>query len=153
MISGKGIQYSVKIITNDGFWPDISVGDFERSGALPADMDSAATSAALLAAIGEINLQLDEYRQMQEAKGYVSSRDVPGHRVAHGDNALTANYVAAVYARAKASLLPEFATVTEREARKDLAERSTPLRDQLLATSQQLVRVIKGKRRIGVALL
>ncbi|RKJ83819.1 head protein [Aeromonas veronii] len=153
MISGKGIGYSASTITNDGFWPDIFVGDFERSGALPADMDSTATGAALLAAIGEINLQLDEYRERQEARGYASSRDVPGPRMVHGDNALTANYIAAVYARAKAALLPEFATVTERDARKDLAERSVPLRDQLLATSQQLVRTIKGKRRVGVALL
>lgn len=153
MISGKGIQYSASTITNEGFWPDISVGDFERSDALPADMDAAATGAALLAAIGEINLQLKAYREMQEAKGYSSSRDVPGARMVNGENALTTNYIAAVYARAKAALLPQFATVTERDARKDLAERSVSLRDQLMATSQQLVRVIKGKRRVGVALL
>lgn len=153
MISGKGIGYSAQTITNDGFWPDVCVGDFEQGSALPADMDSNTTTAALLAAIGEINLQLEEYRQAQEAKGYASSRELPGPRVVKGENAQTANYIAAVHARAKAALLPEFATVTERDARKDLAERSVPLRDQLLATSQQLVRVIKGKRRVGVALL
>ncbi|MNU06401.1 Phage head completion protein (GPL) [compost metagenome] len=50
-------------------------------------------------------------------------------------------------------LLPEFATVTERDARKDLAERAPDLREQLLAESQQLVRSIKSKHRIGVSMI
>ncbi len=153
MISGKSIRYSEQTITNDGFWPDVACGDFERRRALPADMDSDAISAALLAAISEINLQLTRHQATLRAQGYTEAGQVPGPRLAGGNNALTETYLAAVFARAKAMLIPEFATVTERDARKDLAERAPDLREQLLAESQQLVRSIKNKHRVGVSMI
>ncbi|MGY4028307.1 head completion/stabilization protein [Aeromonas rivuli] len=153
MISGKSIQYSEQTITNDGFWPDVVCGDFERRRALPADMDADAISAALLAAVSEINLQLAKHQVSLLANGYTRAQEVPGPRLQGGNNALTETYLAAVFARAKAMLLPEFATVTERDARKDLAERAPDLREQLLSESQQLVRSIKGKHRVGVSMI
>lgn len=153
MFAGNGINYSTNIITNDSFWPDVVVGDFERSRALPADVDQQAICAALLAAVSEINLQLDTHQSALRAQGHTSAAKVPGPQIAGGNNALTETYLAAVFARAKAMLLPEFATVTERDARKDLAERAPDMRSQLLAESQQLVRSIKRKHRAGISLI
>ncbi|UUT60489.1 head completion/stabilization protein [Aeromonas hydrophila] len=153
MFAGKDIDYSAATIRNDGFWPDVAVADFERSRALPADLDQQTTGAALLAAVSEINLQLAMRQAALMAEGYASAAEVPGPSLEGGTNALTEQYLAAVFARAKATLLPEFASVTERAAANNQVERSTDQRAQLLAESQQLVRSIKGKRRAGVSLI
>lgn len=87
------------------------------------------------------------------AEGYASAAEMPGPSLEGGTNALTEQYLAAVFARAKAALLPEFASVTERPAANNLAERAPEQRAQLLAESQQLVRSIKGKHRAGVSLI
>ncbi|MEL3914080.1 head completion/stabilization protein [Aeromonas caviae] len=143
MFAGKDIDYSAATIRNDGFWPDVAVADFERRRALPADLNQQTTGAALLAAL--------------QGKGYASAAAVPGPNLDDGAdsgrNALTEQYLAAVFARAKAALLPEFASVTERATANNQVERSPDQRAQLLAESQQLVRSIKGKHRAGVSLI
>ncbi|NKD16208.1 head completion/stabilization protein [Aeromonas caviae] len=157
MFAGKDIDYSAATIRNDGFWPDVAVADFERRRALPADLDQQTTGAALLAAVSEINLQLASHQATLQAKGYASAAVVPGPSLDDGadsgKNALTEQYLAAVFARAKAALLPEFASVTERATANNQVERSPDQRAQLLAESQQLVRSIKGKHRAGVSLI
>ncbi len=157
MFAGKDIDYSTATIRNDGFWPDVAVADFERRRALPADLDQQTTGAALLAAVSEINLQLASHQATLQAKSYASAAAVPGPNLDDGadsgKNALTEQYLAAVFARAKAALLPEFASVTERATANNQVERSPDQRAQLLAESQQLVRSIKGKHRAGVSLI
>lgn len=157
MFAGKDIDYSAATIRNDGFWPDVAVADFERRRALPADLDQQTTGAALLAAVSEINLQLATHQAELQAKGYANAAAVPGPSLDDGAdsgrNALTEQYLAAVFARAKAALLPEFASVTERATANNQVERSPDQRAQLLAESQQLVRIIKGKYRAGVSLI
>ncbi|MNR53741.1 Phage head completion protein (GPL) [compost metagenome] len=58
-----------------------------------------------------------------------------------------------MFARTQAELLPAAASVTERPVANKTTEREPQTREQLLAISQQLVRVIKGKRRCGMALI
>lgn len=157
MFAGKDIDYSAATIRNDGFWPDVAVADFEHRRALPADLDQQTTGAALLAAVSEINLQLASHQAALQARGYTSATAVPGPSLddgaGSGRNALTEQYLAAVFARAKAALLPEFASVTERATANNQVERSPDQRAQLLAESQQLVRSIKDKHRAGVSLI
>ncbi len=153
MFAGKDIDYSAATIRNDGFWPDVAVADFERRRALPADLDQQTTSAALLAAVSEINLQLELRQAALLAEGYARAAREGRARGRERANALTEQYLAAVFARAKAALLPEFASVTERAVANNQVERSTDQRAQLLAESQQLVRSIKIKRRAGVSLI
>ena len=153
MFAGKDIDYSSATIRNDGFWPVVAVADFERRRALPADLDQQTSGAALLAAVSEINQQLARHQGALLAKGYATAAAVPGPSLEGGANALTEQYLAAVFARAKAALLPEFASVTERASANNLVERAPEQRAQLLAESQQRVRSIKGKYRAGVSLI
>ncbi|MGY3944144.1 head completion/stabilization protein [Aeromonas tecta] len=153
MFAGKDIDYSAATIRNDGFWPDVAIADFERRRAVPADLDTQTTGAALLAAVSEINLQLENHQAALQGKGYHTAAEVPGPSLEGGANALTEQYLAAVFARAKAALLPEFASVTERATANNQLERTPDQRAHLLAESQQLVRSIKGKHRAGVSLI
>lgn len=154
MISGREITYSDTVVTNNGFWPDVSAADFEQRRNTPAEQDPGSIAAALLVAITEINNQLATFQALRTGQGYTCAAEVPGYpSIEGGNNGLLELYLCAVFARAKAQLLPEFATVTEREAGKDLAERSPDARQQLLAESQFAIRVIKGKRRTGAVLI
>lgn len=154
MFSGRDITYSDTVISNDGFWPDVAAADFEQRRATPAEQDNGAIAAALLSAVTEINGQLSAYQATQQALGHASAATVPGYPgIEGGNNGLTELYLCAVFARAKAQLLPEFATVTERDAGNDLAERAPDARTQLLAESQRLIRAIKGKRRAWADLI
>lgn len=153
MFTGKAIDYSEQLIRNDGFWPDVPVADFERRTAQPADLDRQTIAAALLSAISQVNLQLDAHRAGLQVLGYACSAAVPGPAIEPGRNALTEHYLAAVYARARAELLPAAASVTERQVANRVAESEPGTRESWLGISQQLVRVIKGKRRVGAALL
>jgi hypothetical protein len=153
MFAGGDITYSADVITNDGFWPDISAADFEKRRAVPAEQDPGAITAALLAAASEINLQLTRYQAALIAQGITSAKDAPGIGIQGGNNALLELYLCAVFARAKAAMLPEFASVTMRDAANNLNERSVDAREQLLAESQQAIRAIKGKRRTGAVLI
>lgn len=153
MFTGKPLDYSDQQISNNGFWPDVAVAEFERRSAQPADLDRQTIASALLSAIGQINLQLDAYKDGQQALGFAIAADVPGPAIEGGNNALTEHYLGAVFARARAELLPAAASVTERQVANLTAEREPVTRESLLAISQQLVRLIKGKRRAGVALL
>lgn len=70
--------------------------------------------------------------------------DVPGPERADGNNVLTEHYLGTVFARASA---------TERPITNQITEHEPAIRENLLAISQQPVRVIKDRRRIGVILL
>lgn len=153
MFAGKQIEYSDSTITNDGFWPDVVVAHFEQACAPPAELDARAIQAALLAAVVEVNRQLEKAKRAFQAKGYARAGDVPGIGIDAGLNGLSAQYLAAVSARAQAALMPAFASVTERATANNQAERAPTRYAQLLADSQQLVRSIKGLHRAGLALL
>ncbi|MDU4281057.1 MAG: head completion/stabilization protein [Klebsiella pneumoniae] len=150
MFSGNPIDFDDTRLTNDGFWPDLSVKDFQSQRTIPADIDVATIRQALLTAAGEINDDLvnvaDRYRDV----GYASAGEVPGIEI-DGENLLCARYCKAVYARAKADLMGEFATIGRRESHP--GQESDETRSSLIAESTLAVRRIKGLRRITVAMI
>ena len=150
--SGKPTTFVEQEIENDGFWPDLSVSEFQKGYRLPAEYLVELLGADLTAAMCEVNLDLAKLKARWQGAGVTSveSADpmVLPERTFH-----TATYKRAVYCRAKASLLTQFATVTRRESAentgKELPERS----ETFLAFSQASVRSLQGRGRITAALL
>ncbi|MFD2015460.1 head completion/stabilization protein [Vibrio olivae] len=68
-------------------------------------------------------------------------------------NRVEYQYESAVFARAKADLLPDIATVHTKDKGDHLAERSEQTRSELLAESQRIIRNMKGLNRSSVDLL
>lgn len=66
MFSGKPLDYQDEPLTNNGFWPDLNLKDFQAQRSLPADIDADTISQALLAAVAEVNAELENV----EATGY-----------------------------------------------------------------------------------
>ncbi|WP_373963105.1 head completion/stabilization protein [Kosakonia sacchari] len=147
MFSGKPIDYQDVALTNDGFWPDLNLADFQAQRALPPDMDASTIASALLAAVMEVNADLSPVVIKHQAAGHQQAADVPGP-VMDGVNGLCAQYTKAVFARAKADLLGEMATIGRRETHP--GQESEETRAGLLAESSVTIRHMKGLKRATV---
>lgn len=150
-ISGKPVTYQTDAITNGvTFWPDLNLGEFQKSRTLPADLPPDTAALAVLAAIGEVNDTLADVVSHWAGKGYNQAIDVPGAKMGN-ENQLTAQYKKAVYARAKADLLGEFATIGRRESHP--GQESTDSRANLLAEAAYVMRNMLKLPRVGVHLI
>lgn len=152
MFSGNSTDYQQATVTNDGFWPNIEVGEFERDRAMPADLQPATVAAAVLSAVAQVNLELVFTKTRLLAEGHASAAAVPGPAVGT-QTMLTALYRQAVFARAKADLVTEAGSLSQRDAGNNQATQSGDVRAALLAESQQHLRAIKGAHRCGIELL
>ncbi|MEZ9620195.1 MULTISPECIES: head completion/stabilization protein [Vibrio] len=154
MFNGSsGADYQDTKIINDGFWPDINAGDFEKRRGVPAHMDKEAIAYAVAAAIAQLNIELNTTKEQYQKSGFAKASSVTGQPSIGEKNLLVILYEKAVYARAKADLLPEFATQQTKEAGDRVAEKESDTKESLLAESQQHVRAMKGKGRVGVELI
>lgn len=154
MLSGKsGTEYQDTNIINDGFWPDLNAGDFEKRRGVPAEMDKEAIAFALAAAISQINIELSNKKAQCLEEGIEKAEAVTGTPAIGDKNLLVILYEKAVFARAKSDLLPEYATQQAKDAGDRVAESEPETRNSLLAESQQHIRAINGKSRVGIELI
>ncbi|PAU55216.1 head completion/stabilization protein [Pseudomonas sp. PICF141] len=150
--SGKPTTFVEQAIENDGFWPDLSLAEFQKGYRLPAEylVDMLATD--LTTAMIEVNCDLAKRKAAWQNAGVttVESADpmVLPERTFHA-----ATYKRAVYCRAKASLLTQFATVTRRESAENTGKELPERGETFLEFSQQAVRSLQGRGRITAALL
>jgi hypothetical protein len=150
--SGKPTTLIAQPITNDGFWPDLDLAEFQRGYRLPAEFLFELLVDGITQAIGEVNMDLAKRKADWQAVGI--------HNVANADPMLlaertfmAASYKRAVYCRAKAYLLAQFATVNRRDTAANWAKESPQTHDQFLCFSQQAVRLIQGRSRVTAELI
>ncbi|EIZ9128712.1 head completion/stabilization protein [Franconibacter pulveris 601] len=148
MFSGKPLDYQNEPLTNNGFWPDLNLRDFQAQRALPPDMEADTLAQALITAVMEVNAELVSVEVKHKTQGYAAAADVPGVTMA-GINGLCAQYTKAVFARAKADLLGEFATIGRRDTHP--GQESEETRAGLLAEASVAIRRMKGLKRATVA--
>ncbi|TPG61506.1 head completion/stabilization protein [Ewingella americana] len=147
MFSGTPIEYDDEPLKNEDFWPDLNLQEFQEQRSIPADIDAGTVATALLTAAGEVNDLLVSVRDKYQAKGIGQASEAPGISMMDG-NLLCARYKRAVYARAKADLMGEFASIGRRETHP--GQESEETRNSLLSEGSIAIRAIKGKRRVGV---
>jgi len=153
MFTGASDGYQSTVITNDGFWPDIDAGSFERRRGTPAAQDDERIAYAVANAMASVNLELELLKTSYVSEGIQAAADAEVFPKIGEKNRLVIQYEAAVFARAKADLLPDFATVSQRKEGDHLAERSQEIKNELLAESERTIRHMLGKQRSGVALI
>ncbi|WP_322804483.1 head completion/stabilization protein [Vibrio alfacsensis] len=154
MFDGKPTSsYQDTIVENDGFWPDLNVGDFERRRGIPSKLDSEAVAFALAAAVSQVNIELLTVKAGFEAEGITKAEAIPDLPNVLGKNSIVVLYEKAVFARAKADMVSEFASVTTKDAGDRVAESEQDITRRLLAESQQHLRALSGSSRCGVELL
>ncbi|AYC17706.1 hypothetical protein DZA65_00800 [Dickeya dianthicola] len=150
MFSGTPVDYQDELLANNGFWPDLNVRDFQSQRTIPADLAADTVAQALLAAVGEVNADLAEVEASRRAKGFMRAQDVPGVSL-KGQNVLCAQYQKAVFARAKADLLGEFATIGRRESHP--GQEGDDTRKGLLGEAAMVIRRMKGLKRATVRMV
>ncbi|MEH8109041.1 head completion/stabilization protein [Gallibacterium anatis] len=150
MLNGNVTEYQDETIESTGFWGNINIAEFQRQRAIPFQMPLEMMRAALVQAMQEMEIELADVVEKYQSDGYAYVEHVGGVRF-DGDNFLQIQYKKAVFARAKADLLPEFMTLSAREVHenRDLVQE----RKALLTEAAMAVRAIKGKKRSGVWLI
>lgn len=150
--SGKTTTFVEQAIENDGFWPDLSVAAFQKGYRLPAEYLVDMLVTELTTAMHEVNRDLAKLKARWQDAG-VSSVESADTTVLPERTYQVAVYRRAVYARAKATLLTQFATVNRRESAENIAKELPERSETFLAFSQAAVRSLQGRGRITAALL
>lgn len=150
--SGKPTTFVEQNIENDGFWPNLSVAEFQKGYRLPAEYLVELLVTDLNTAMIEVNRDLAKRKSDWQNVGVITvekaDSTVLPERTFHA-----ATYKRAVYCRAKASLLTQFATVNRRESAENIGKELPERGETFLEFSQQAVRVLQGRGRITAALL
>lgn len=150
MFNGRTQDYDDTTITNNGFWCDITIDEFQKQRAIPLQIPVEMVKAVLIAAMQGINIDLAEVEENYRKSKINSVQEISAQRI-DGENYAESLYKKAVFARAKAELLPEFNTLSGREIhqnREYVAEQKS-----LLAEATHAIRTLKGKKRGSVWLL
>lgn len=150
--SGKPTTLVELAIKSDGFWPDVSVSEFQKGYRLPAEYLVELLTAELTTAMTDVNADLAKLKARWQGLG-VSNVESADTTVLPERTFQAATYKRAVYCRAKASLLTQFATIIRRESAENLGKELPDRPETFLAFSQQAVRSLQGRGRITAALL
>ncbi|AXO90249.1 head protein [Pseudomonas parafulva] len=149
--SGKPATVVEQTIENNGFWPDLSLAEYQKAYRLPGEYLSEVLVTQLELAMAEVNQDLRKLANSWQSLGITE--------VATADTRLLEErafkvklYKRAVYCRAKATALTDYATVTRREVAENTGKEAPERADQYLAFSQQAVRALQGRSRITVSL-
>ncbi|SDQ54869.1 Phage head completion protein (GPL) [Pseudomonas sp. UC 17F4] len=150
--SGKPTTYVEQEIENDGFWPNLSVSEFQKAYRLPGEYLGELLVTLLSTAMLQVNADLKRLTASWQSLGITT--------VATADSRLlperafkVALYKRAVYCRAKGTALTDFATVTRREVAENTGKEAPERGETYLEFSAQAVRALQGRSRITVALL
>jgi len=150
--SGKPTTLVELAIENDGFWPNLDVAEFQKGYRLPAEYLVELLTAELTTAMTDVNADLAKLKARWQGLG-VSNVESADTTVLPERTFQAATYKRAVYCRAKASLLTQFATIIRRESAENLGKELPDRPETFLAFSQQAVRSLQGRGRITAALL
>ncbi len=153
--SGKPNTVVDQTIKNDGFWPDLSLADYQKAYRLPGEYLGDVLVTQLEHAMGEVNADLDRVKAELQNAGVVTLEAAADATTVSGwAYAFKVTlYQRAVYCRAKSTALTDFATVTRREVAENTGKEAPERSETYLALSQQAVRALQGRSRITAALV
>ncbi len=99
-------------ITNDGWFPDIALADFQAAYRVPAEFESETLIRHLALAMAWANRQLATWQAAQETTGVTALGNVSAPAI-NGESSLVTQYKHAVCCRAKGQLLWEFRPLSQ----------------------------------------
>lgn len=129
-------------VTNDGFFPNLDLGEFQTIHRLPAEYSPELISEGVTVSMLEVNNDLQSAKQTWRKQGQTELTT---------DQA--ALYKRAVFCRAKSYLLQQYATVTAKPSANNEGKEAPERYDAFLKLSANMVRQLQGRGRIGVELI
>lgn len=94
-------------ITNTPFWPEISLSKFRQDMRTDGTVTPERLRQALLTAMAEVNADLYEFREKQQARGCADLNSVPAESI-DGESQRVMLYRRAVFCWAKANLVERY---------------------------------------------
>lgn len=141
--SGKSDHYLTTTLENNGFFPDLVLGDLQRMYRVPAEYDQAKVEHLLRLAMIDVNDSLAEQQDTWQRAGLSTLAEVPAPIIG-GKHALLVQYQRAVFALVTAMAFRQFATVTRREVGEHQAKESPQTEQLYRAESDQALRRLRG---------
>lgn len=151
MFTGKTDEYLNTTLTNDSFFPDLSLGDFQRDYRTPAEFEQDTVERHLIDAAFEVNDELEDQRTEWMAAGTTELSQVGGDTIAD-QNELESLYFRAVYSRAKAELLQQLSSMYQQKDIEKVADTREPY-ELWMARSRRAIKKLLGKTSITVELI
>nr|WP_256593564.1 head completion/stabilization protein [Pasteurella bettyae] len=142
-------ETSDDIISNDGFYPDISIAEFRNSSRIDGTVTTARAKDALIEAIATVNDELTTFKinANSPALSAMASSKI------NGESVLAYRYKRAVHCLATANLYERYAsydTTADGEKKMDMLQESI---NQLRRDARFAITDLISKNRINVELL
>jgi hypothetical protein len=139
-------------VPNLPFWPSLSLAAFREGYRVDTVVTAAEARQAIATAARRVNAELADWQALQAAAGYATLADVEaplyGEQSEH-----VANYLGAVYHRAKALVIQDYRDTDTTKSGHDRADDMTGQADIAMARSRSAVRAILGQPRATVELI
>lgn len=142
--TGKTETYLNTEIANDGFFPAVKVGDFQRDYNIPAKHELETVSNRLRLAMMSINEQLATQKASWFIAGHSTLADVPAETI-DTVNVLVLRYFEAVLCYAKSLLIPEYAALNRKDANLNLDQDTVDLAMHWKQRSYKAIKKLTGK--------
>jgi hypothetical protein len=140
------------IVTNDGWFPPIALGDFREEMRIRDSVTVPRQRKAVRDAIIAIGNDLADWAAKQVVAGYASLAAVPAPRI-DGESRLELSYRSAIYAHAKAALVERYRDIDITDSGNRRAEDLEPSVGELRRDAIHAVRDILGVTRTAVELI
>jgi hypothetical protein len=144
MYTGRPTEFDDKTISNDGFFPDLTLGEFSASYQIPTYYGEETVEEKVLLAILYINDQLQDQKALWVAAAAANLAAVIGQGSVGTTPVLVLHYKRAVYSYAKGLLVMDFATIGQKDAGTNIARESDRTEQYYFAESSFSVRKMKG---------
>jgi hypothetical protein len=140
-LTGKPELTTAAAVTNDGFWPDLALADLLSNYRIPSEYADGVIQTGLGMALINVNLRLNAVKAKLVLDGYAT---LAAYTTAHpetinGKQVLEELYKHAVYARAKAGLLMQFASINRRPQAENQAKEGDDMETYWLDESQAAI--------------
>lgn len=137
-LTGKPSLTTNSTISNDSFWPDLSVGDLMDQYRIPSEYADKVIITGLTLAIIRVNEALKPVQDVIVALPFASLADytAANSQQVGGEEILLTHYKTAVFTRAKAGLLKQFNSLNRKPAAENVAKESDDTEEYWLDESQ-----------------
>ena len=143
-LTGKPSLTTAAPFVNDGFWPDLSVGELMDRYRIPSEYADDTINMGLTLALVNVNIDLEPVKAAIQALGHadLSAYNTDNPAELNGQPVTEIHYQHAVYSYAKAYLLQQFNSLNRRDnaanAAKEAPETEQYWHDQSARAVQKL---------------
>ncbi len=145
----KQVNESQETLTNDGFFPDIKIGDFQNVFHEISEVDFEKIKFKLKLAMAFINSKLKSLK----AKTIEATLIESDTNKIDDSSVLELHYQEAVFAHAKGQLLPLLIDVVSQEKASELESQRAELTREFNGARSQAIRILLGKNRISALVI